>query len=46
VGVSSSQPYQVDMSEVYSFDCIERTFVKHTVTTLGENHIDPVLRIR
>ncbi|WIA41923.1 hypothetical protein OEZ86_009236 [Tetradesmus obliquus] len=46
VGVSSMEPYQVDMSQVYSFDCLERSFVRHSVTTLGENHVDPVLRIR
>jgi hypothetical protein len=46
VGVSSIEPYVVDMHEVYSFDCIDRCLVKHKVTTLGENHVDPVLRIR
>jgi hypothetical protein len=46
VGVSSTEPYDVDMEQVYSFDCIERSFVRHKVTTLGENHTDPVLRIR
>jgi hypothetical protein len=46
VGVSSTAPYEVDMEQVYSFDCIERSFVRHKVTTLGENHTEPVLRIR
>ncbi|KAF6259948.1 hypothetical protein COO60DRAFT_1700591 [Scenedesmus sp. NREL 46B-D3] len=46
VGLSNTEPYQVDMKEVFSFDCIERSLVRHKVTTLGENHVDPVLRIR
>lgn len=48
VGVSSTAPYEVDMSRVFSFDSGSLTMQRHDVITLGDadSITEPVLRIR
>eukprot|EP00775_Hariotina_reticulata_P004865 gene4865-5110_t len=48
VGVSSTAPYEVDMSRVFSFDSSSLTMQRHDVITLGDadSITEPVLRIR